>query len=124
MGLFLFSMICFPYLLDLFLLRLDKLFPLLFLQAERRRKLGLPPEDTSAVKSSAPVVEEKKVRYHMNKCFCLLDGIPLKFVLMNNEHLFVSKRQSSLPIRPATKVEQMRECLRSLKQNHKVNRFL
>ncbi|KAH7521749.1 hypothetical protein FEM48_Zijuj07G0065500 [Ziziphus jujuba var. spinosa] len=55
-------------------------------KAERRRKLGLPPEDTSAAKSSAPVVEEKK---------------------------------SFLPIRPATKVEQMRECLRSLKQNHK-----
>ncbi|RXI00521.1 hypothetical protein DVH24_000755 [Malus domestica] len=27
--------------------------------------------------------------------------------------------KSSLPIRPATKTEQMRECLRSLKQNHK-----
>ncbi|KAH7521731.1 hypothetical protein FEM48_Zijuj07G0063700 [Ziziphus jujuba var. spinosa] len=58
---------------------------LIFL-AERRRKVGLPPEDTSAAKSSAPVVEEKK---------------------------------SFLPIMPATKVEQMRECLRSLKQNHK-----
>ncbi|KAM1105188.1 hypothetical protein ACFX19_013689 [Malus domestica] len=50
------------------------------LQAERRRRLGLPPEDPSTVKSAAP---------------------------------------SSLPIRPATKAEQMRECLRSLKQNHK-----
>ena len=31
-------------------------------QAERRRKLGLPPEDPSTtVKRSAPVVEEKKV---------------------------------------------------------------
>lgn len=28
--------------------------------------------------------------------------------------------QSSLPVRPATKAEQMRECLRSLKQNNKV----
>ncbi|KAL3507320.1 hypothetical protein ACH5RR_032702 [Cinchona calisaya] len=56
-------------------------------KAERRRKLGMPPEDpTAAVKPSAPVVEEKK---------------------------------SSLPVRPATKAEQMRECLRSLKQNHK-----
>ncbi|KAF3456577.1 hypothetical protein FNV43_RR01231 [Rhamnella rubrinervis] len=55
-------------------------------KAERRRKLELPLEDTSAVKSSAPVVEETK---------------------------------SSLPIRPATRVEQMRECLRSLKQNYK-----
>ncbi|XP_048334152.1 uncharacterized protein LOC112490168 isoform X1 [Ziziphus jujuba] len=62
---------------------------LIFL-AERRRKVGLPPEDTSAAKSSAPVVEEKKL-------------------------------QSFLPIMPATKVEQMRECLRSLKQNHKEN---
>ncbi|PPS09149.1 hypothetical protein GOBAR_AA11501 [Gossypium barbadense] len=56
-------------------------------KAERRRKLGLPPEEPSAApKPSAPIVEEKK---------------------------------SALPVRPATKAEQMRECLRSLKQNHK-----
>ncbi|KAM7465838.1 hypothetical protein LguiB_013400 [Lonicera macranthoides] len=55
-------------------------------KAERRRKLGLPPEDPAAVKPAAPVVEEKK---------------------------------SMLPMRPATKSEQMRECLRSLKQAHK-----
>ncbi|OIW17990.1 hypothetical protein TanjilG_31363 [Lupinus angustifolius] len=54
-------------------------------KAERRRKLGLPPEEPSVAKP-APVVEEKK---------------------------------SFLPVRPATKAEQMRECLRSLKQNHK-----
>nr|GLL41936.1 UBX domain-containing protein 1 [Ipomoea trifida] len=54
-------------------------------KAERRRKLGLPPEDP-APKPSEPVVEEKK---------------------------------SSLPVRPATKAEQMRECLRTLKQSHK-----
>ncbi|XP_042490351.1 plant UBX domain-containing protein 2-like [Macadamia integrifolia] len=57
------------------------------LQAERRRKLGLPPEDpAAAVKPPTPVVEEKK---------------------------------SLLPVRPATKAERMRDCLRSLKQNHK-----
>ncbi|KAH8519560.1 hypothetical protein Peur_038494 [Populus x canadensis] len=55
-------------------------------KAERRRKLGLPPEDPATVKPSAPVVEEKK---------------------------------SMLPVRPATKQEQMRERLRSLKQSHK-----
>ncbi|KAJ4968239.1 hypothetical protein NE237_014940 [Protea cynaroides] len=55
-------------------------------KAERRRKLGLPPEEPAAVKPPTPVVEEKK---------------------------------SSLPIRPATKAERMRHCLRSLKQNHK-----
>ncbi|KAG5254289.1 ubiquitin-associated domain-containing family protein [Salix suchowensis] len=55
-------------------------------KAERRRKLGLAPEDPATVKPSAPVVEEKK---------------------------------SMLPVRPATKQEQMRECLRSLKQSHK-----
>lgn len=54
-------------------------------KAERRRKLGLPPEDPTTAKPPAPVVEEKK---------------------------------SSLPVRPATKAEQMRECLRSLKQNN------
>ncbi|CAL0329674.1 unnamed protein product [Lupinus luteus] len=31
----------------------------------------------------------------------------------------VEEKKSFLPIRPATKAEQMRECLRSLKQNHK-----
>ncbi|KAF3456573.1 hypothetical protein FNV43_RR01227 [Rhamnella rubrinervis] len=60
-------------------------------KAERRWKLELLPEDTSAVKSCVRVVGETK---------------------------------SSLPIRPATRVEQMRECLRSLKQNYKVNRCL
>ncbi|KAA8527920.1 hypothetical protein F0562_035211 [Nyssa sinensis] len=33
----------------------------------------------------------------------------------------VEEKKSTLPIRPATKTEQMRECLRSLKQNHKDN---
>ncbi|KAL3634366.1 hypothetical protein CASFOL_021420 [Castilleja foliolosa] len=58
-------------------------------KAERRRKLGLSPEEPSAVKPSAPPVEEKKTL------------------------------QSFLPVRPATKTEQMRECLRTLKQDHK-----
>ncbi|GFP80677.1 UBX domain-containing protein 6 [Phtheirospermum japonicum] len=58
-------------------------------KAERRRKLGLSPEEPSAVKPSAPPVEEKK------------------------------SLQSFLPVRPATKAEQIRECLRTLKQNHK-----
>ncbi|GMY26798.1 GRB10-interacting GYF protein 2-like isoform X2 [Fagus crenata] len=31
----------------------------------------------------------------------------------------VEEKKSSLPVRPATKAEQIRECLRSLKQNHK-----
>lgn len=54
-------------------------------KAERRRKLGLPPEDPEKARAPPPV-EEKK---------------------------------SHLPVRPATKAEQMRECLRSLKQSHK-----
>ncbi|KAM3221220.1 hypothetical protein P3L10_020488 [Capsicum annuum] len=56
--------------------------------AERKRKLGLPPEDPASHKpSTAPVVEEKK--------------------------------SSFLPVRPATKAERMRECLRTLKRTHK-----
>ncbi|GLJ47744.1 hypothetical protein SUGI_1008380 [Cryptomeria japonica] len=55
-------------------------------KAERRRKLGLPPEDPNKVKTVIPAVEEKKV---------------------------------SLPVRPATQGEQMRDQLRSLKHNHK-----
>lgn len=42
----------------------------------------------------------------------------LKFVLKAS---LMSKLQTFLPVKPVTKVEQMRECLRSLKQNHKVN---
>ncbi|XP_014490803.1 UBX domain-containing protein 1 [Vigna radiata var. radiata] len=33
----------------------------------------------------------------------------------------VEEKKSFVPVRPATKAEQMRECLRSLKQNHKEN---
>ncbi|KAG0461126.1 hypothetical protein HPP92_021423 [Vanilla planifolia] len=55
-------------------------------KAERRRKLGLPPEDAGSTKPPPPPVEEKK---------------------------------SALPIKPVTKVERMRDCLRALKQNHK-----
>ncbi|KAL9688076.1 hypothetical protein QQ045_032489 [Rhodiola kirilowii] len=55
-------------------------------KAERRRRLGLPPEDPQPAKPPTPVVEEKK---------------------------------SMLPVRPASKTEQMRECLRSMKQSHK-----
>lgn len=43
-------------------------------------------------------------------------------VLCPTELFFLKiKIQSSLPIRPATKAEQMRECLRTLKQNNKVS---
>lgn len=53
-------------------------------KAERRRKLGLPPEDPAPAKPSEPVQEKK----------------------------------STLPVKPVTKAEQMRECLRSLKKTH------
>ncbi|KAF6144318.1 hypothetical protein GIB67_024545 [Kingdonia uniflora] len=55
-------------------------------KADRRRKLGLAPEDPTVAKPAAPAVEEKK---------------------------------SSLPVRPATKTEGMKNWLRYLKQNHK-----
>ncbi|CAA2937319.1 UBX domain-containing 1 [Olea europaea subsp. europaea] len=94
-------------------------------KAERRRKLGLPPEDPAAVKPSAPPppVEEKKV------CTCLTMILNMVYtiiyLLLSNRgrlnFFFDTKLQSSLPVRPATKAEQMRECLRNLKQNHKDN---
>ncbi|KAG6517642.1 hypothetical protein ZIOFF_021038 [Zingiber officinale] len=56
------------------------------MQAERRRKLGLPPENPETAKPSTAQVEDKK---------------------------------SSLPVKPATKAEYMRDCLRALKQHHK-----
>ncbi|CAM6106010.1 unnamed protein product [Calypogeia fissa] len=54
-------------------------------KAERRRKLGLPPEEPST--SAPPPVEEKKKSY--------------------------------VPVRPATKADQMRDVLRSIKQTNK-----
>ncbi|XP_068639215.1 uncharacterized protein [Aristolochia californica] len=57
-------------------------------KAERRRNLGLPPEEPATVKASPLVMEEKK---------------------------------NSLPVKPASKAGRMRDCLRSLKQNHKDN---
>lgn len=54
-------------------------------KAERRRKLGLPPEEPST--SAPPPAEEKK--------------------------------KSFVPVRPATKADQMRDVLRSIKQAHK-----
>ncbi|XP_077211006.1 ubiquitin-associated (UBA)/TS-N domain-containing protein [Tasmannia lanceolata] len=55
-------------------------------KAERRRKLGLSPEEPATTKPATPVVQEKKI---------------------------------SLPVKPATKAERIRDCLRSIKQNHK-----
>ncbi|CAK9229359.1 unnamed protein product [Sphagnum jensenii] len=58
-------------------------------KAERRRKLGLPPEDPKPADSSSPAPAAEE------------------------------EKKPFLPIRPASKAEQMRECLRSLKQAHK-----
>ncbi|XP_078156362.1 ubiquitin-associated (UBA)/TS-N domain-containing protein [Carex rostrata] len=55
-------------------------------KAERRRKLGLPPEDPTTAQPSTHVEEKKPMM---------------------------------LPIKPATKADRMRDCLRSLKQHHK-----
>ncbi|CAD5178869.1 unnamed protein product [Musa acuminata subsp. malaccensis] len=63
-------------------------------KAERRRKLGLPPEDPVSSKPSAAPEEQKKA-------------------------LIISNKFSFLPVKPATKAERMRDCLRSLKQHHK-----
>jgi hypothetical protein len=92
-------------------------------QAERRRKLGLAPEDPSSVKPSSPVVEEKKVSACLNKSwhFACHSKFARDFCETLNLYIVLFNSQSSLPVRPATKTEQMRECLRTLKQIHKVN---
>ena len=48
------------------------IFGNLIFQAERRRKLGLPPENPEAQKPATPPVEEKKVSFDpLNKLiFC------------------------------------------------------
>lgn len=58
-------------------------------KAERRRKLGLPPEEPKPAEVGAPPTPEAE------------------------------KKKDSLVVRPATKAEQMRNCLRSLKQARK-----
>eukprot|EP00246_Nothoceros_aenigmaticus_P002338 TRINITY_DN13188_c0_g1_i1.p1 TRINITY_DN13188_c0_g1~~TRINITY_DN13188_c0_g1_i1.p1 ORF type:complete len:412 (-),score=103.16 TRINITY_DN13188_c0_g1_i1:264-1499(-) len=57
-------------------------------KAERRRKLGLPPEDPKPEAAAAPPPEAEA-------------------------------KKSPVIVRPATKADQMRNCLRSLKQSHK-----
>ncbi|THU50525.1 hypothetical protein C4D60_Mb06t21140 [Musa balbisiana] len=66
-------------------------------KAERRRKLGLPPEDPVSSKPSAAPEEQKKA------------------LIISNKFVY----SSFLPVKPATKAERMRDCLRSLKQHHK-----
>ncbi|KAL5053834.1 hypothetical protein RYX36_034516 [Vicia faba] len=46
-------------------------------------------------------------------------GLPAEEPSTAKPSTVVEEKKSFLPIRPATKTEQMRECLRSLKQNHK-----
>ena len=85
------------------------------------------------MKPSAPVLEQKKVIAFVNNYvpMAVIQGF-FESILQNMSlckcysivQLLVSELQSSLPVRPATKAEQMRECLRSLKQNHKVNKIL
>ncbi|WVZ75324.1 hypothetical protein U9M48_023391 [Paspalum notatum var. saurae] len=82
-------------------------------KAERRRKLGLPPEDPAAAKPSAPTpVEEKKVMILLTINFAA-ELVKSSKLLRGNITL------SALPIRPATKAERMRDCLRNLKQQNK-----
>ncbi|KAJ7527175.1 hypothetical protein O6H91_16G040200 [Diphasiastrum complanatum] len=61
-------------------------------KAERRRKLGLPPEEPKAAADAVPLVVEPFEK---------------------------EAKKSTLPVRPATKAEQMRDCLRSIKQTYK-----
>ncbi|XP_031480592.1 uncharacterized protein LOC116250796 isoform X2 [Nymphaea colorata] len=66
-------------------------------KAERRRRLGLPPEEPASKAPEEPA--SKAPEEPASKA---------------------PEKKASLPVRPASKAEQMRDCLRSLKQNHKV----
>lgn len=123
------------------------------LQAERRRKLGLPPEEPST-SAPPPVEEKKKVRLFESYTTALLLGsrvrvepliylwlrgslqspfeklhgvmlrISLPVLFWNQWWRLIFHSQSYVPVRPATKADQMRDVLRSIKQAHKVRRPL
>jgi dolichol kinase len=96
----------------------------------RRSKLGLPLENQANVRSS-PTIEIKQEKVWLKSIlfnigfssdiqFCFQLHFELK--LLSNIYTFQWNyyMQISKPVYTTTKIEHLRECLRSLKREHKV----
>lgn len=84
---------------------------------ERKRLLALRKAEKEEEKRAREKIKQKLEEDKAERRRKL--GLPPEEPSTAKPSTVVEEKKSFLPIRPATKAEQMRECLRSLKQNHK-----
>ncbi|KAJ1426077.1 Zinc finger C2H2-type [Sesbania bispinosa] len=84
---------------------------------ERKRLLALRKAEKEEEKRAREKIRQKLEEDKAERRRRL--GLPPEEPSEAKPSTVVEEKKSFLPVRPATKAEQMRECLRSLKQNHK-----
>ncbi|KAF7836995.1 UBX domain-containing protein 1 [Senna tora] len=84
---------------------------------ERKRLLALRKAEKEEEKRAREKIRQKLEEDKAERRRRL--GLPPEEPSASKPSTVVEEKKSTLPVRPATKSEQMRECLRSLKQNHK-----
>ncbi|KAK7359270.1 hypothetical protein VNO77_01223 [Canavalia gladiata] len=84
---------------------------------ERKRLLALRKAEKEEEKRAREKIKQKLEEDKAERRRKL--GLPPEEPSTAKPSPAVEEKKSFLPVRPATKAEQMRECLRSLKQNHK-----
>lgn len=91
------------------------------LQAERRRNLGLPSEDHSSKKITKHLQKQQNTKISDEH---VMPYTNIRFSKIASHDLFLVSfnMQNSSTISSATTVDNLQECLRSLKQNHLVNK--
>ncbi|KAI4345359.1 hypothetical protein L6164_012490 [Bauhinia variegata] len=84
---------------------------------ERKRLLALRKAEKEEEQKAREKIKQKLEEDKAERRRRL--GLPPEEPSTAKPSTVVEEKKSYLPVRPATKAEQMRECLRSLKQNHK-----
>ncbi|RYR23595.1 hypothetical protein Ahy_B03g068799 isoform B [Arachis hypogaea] len=84
---------------------------------ERKRLLALRKAEKEEERRAREKIKQKLEEDKAERRRKL--GLPPEEPAEAKPSTVVEEKKSFLPVRPATKAEQMRECLRSLKQNHK-----
>ncbi|TKY59989.1 UBX domain-containing protein 1-A [Spatholobus suberectus] len=84
---------------------------------ERKRLLALRKAEKEEEKRAREKIKQKLEEDKAERRRRL--GLPPEEPSAAKPSPIVEEKKSFVPVRPATKAEQMRECLRSLKQNHK-----
>lgn len=84
---------------------------------ERKRLIALRKAEKDEEKRAREKIRQKLEEDKAERRRKL--GLPAEDPAPKPSAPVVEEKKSSLPVRPATKTEQMRECLRILKQNHK-----